>query len=561
MAARPDLPLPGCLASLSQPSPSAPVGAVIDLALLGARGAGKTQLLYLLLRTLRARAPELEGEEEAQQRALVAAALGGPPPPGGAGACHAITSLPVSSLLDEIGAGGRAACYWRAGLGRSLALSVVAGGAVACALVLWRGRVDPLAILIALGLVAAGALFGWMGARGRWLDLHEIEIALWDPSRRSGHGSGTIRLHAVPPPDTERSTGRPAGPDPLPPGPAELHPLFTQLVRERRRWSPPWRRHAFAPILVVNPIDLGRDPERNDVGRLRRLLPLFAALGGPTGRALIAISRWSAVEAVCRPDSDRRAVVRVHAAGMGGDCSTEVSRETVRRICLDAEDGREGDMVVHHLRYDAGWPESGAGEPRADRAGGPGPAHQDGHAHQGGHAAPDDRARAAAGWASSAAAAVEAVQAPGEDVRAVVGRWRATMEAGATAAPFDGAGAAMSADVRPEGARAPFEVPAYAADAEPASASGRAADSIDTLAEGSGPCPAVDGVDAEVGREPGAVSPPSEGDVFLRWSDPMTGLEGEPRRDFFRFLASLLQPPAAFEPAGSLPPDRSGSGT
>jgi hypothetical protein len=417
VAARPDLPVPGCLASLTQPPASAPVGAIIDLALLGARGAGKTQLLYLLLRTLRARAPELEGEEAAQQRALVAAALGGPPPPATDGPTHAIASLPVASLLDEIGAGGRAACYWRAGLARSIILSVVAGVAVFGALVLLADGLGALATLLALAFVAAGAGFGWVAARSRWLDLGEIEIALWDPSRCPGHT--TIRLHAVRAP--EEATLEEAGPEPEPPpGPAELHPVFSQLVHERRRRGAPWRRHAFAPILVVNPIDLGRDPELGDAGRLRRLLPVFAALGGGAPRAMVAISRWSAVESVCRPDSDRRAMVQLATAGMGAQGAAAVSRETLRRLCLDAEDGREGDTAIHYLRYDAGW-----AEPRIDDA-----------------RAPD----------------------------------------------------------------------------------GDAATS-----------------------------------VALTWSDPMSGLEGETRRSLFRFLASLLEPPAAVEPVSAVPVARVGA--
>ncbi len=350
LAARPDIPIPGCLASLTQPPASAPVGAVVDLALLGARGAGKTQLLYLLLRTLRARAPELQGEEEAQQRALVAAALGGPPPLPTVGPIHAIASLPAGALLDELGPGGRAACYARTGLVRSLLLSALAACAVVVATALWRQRVEPLAMLIGLVLIAGGAGFGWIAARSRWLDLGEIEIALWDPARWPS--TGTIRLHAVPPP----GAGAPE-PEP-PPGPAELHPVFSQLVRERRRRGAPWRHHSFAPILVVNPLDLGRDPELGDAGRLRRLLPVFAALGGRSPRALVAISRWSAVEAVCRPDSDRRALVELTTTGMGGGGRAHVSRETLRRHCLDAEDGREGDLAIHYLRYDAGWSRS-----------------------------------------------------------------------------------------------------------------------------------------------------------------------------------------------------------
>jgi hypothetical protein len=395
---------------------------VVDLALLGARGAGKTQLLYLLLRTLRARAPELQGEEELQQRAIIAAALGGPPPPVSAGPTHAIASLSVTSLLDELGGGGRAACYWRTGLARSLILSMLAAFCVVGAFTLWRGRIDPLIVLLALGLVAAGGGFGWVAARSRWLELGEIEIALWDPARWPG--TGTIRLHAVPPPGAASAEAEP------PPGPAELHPVFSQLVRERKRRGAPWRRHVFAPILVVNPIDLGRDPELGDVGRLRRLLPVFAALGGPSRRAMIAISRWSAVEAVCRPDSDRRAIVHLKTEGMGGGGDTQVSRETLRRLCLDAEDGREGDMMLHHLRYDAGW---------AQR------------------------------------------------------------------------------ELEPGGALDPD------------------------------------------GSDPGE-SRPADGTVSFSWSDPMIGLEGEARRAFFLFLASLLEPPAVVEPPGAYHGERRDAG-
>jgi hypothetical protein len=280
--------------------------------------------------------------------------------------------------------------------------------------VLLADGLGALATLLALAFVAAGAGFGWVAARSRWLDLAEIEIALWDPAHCPGHT--TIRLHAVPAPEE-------AVPEPDPPGPAELHPVFSQLVHERRRRGAPWRRHAFAPILVVNPIDLGRDPELGDAGRLRRLLPVFAALGGAVPRAMVAISRWSAVESVCRPDSDRRATVQLATAGMGAQGAVAVSRETLRRLCLDAEDGREGDTAIHYLRYDAGW-----AEPRID-----------------------DEARAPDGEAATATS------------------------------------------------------------------------------------------------------------VALTWSDPMSALEGETRRAFFRFLASLLEPPAAVESVSAVPVARVGA--
>jgi hypothetical protein len=306
---------------VSQPAPDAPVGAVLDLALIGSPGAGKTELLYLLLRTLRARAPELEGAEAREHRALVTAALGGAPPPAG-GLSHAIVHLPVRRLLDEVGRTGRLMCYARAGLFRSLALAIVCALAVLFALALWRGAVDLLGAAAALSVLLVGSANGAFAARASWLELGEIEIALWDAPGQSGE-------------------------------PAELYSLFDALVRERRRRGPPWRVHAFAPILVVNPLALGSEPE-GPTSRLRSVLPLFAALGGRTPRAMVALSRWSAVEAVCRPDSHRASAVEVRAGGMGGAPPVAVEREVLRRHCLDAEDGREGDLFIHHLRYDAG---------------------------------------------------------------------------------------------------------------------------------------------------------------------------------------------------------------
>jgi hypothetical protein len=320
-----DRPPVAALAALSQPGPAAPVGAVVDLALYGDRGAGKTQLLYLWLRTLRARAPDLDGVEAEEQRALVTAALGGPAtaPSDEAGLRHAVVQVPASSLLAEIGALGRLACYGRAGLWRGLATGVAASLALLVTLSLVRGSIDFVSVAAAAGLLIAAAISVFAAARARWLDLGEIEIALWDTSPPGGE-------------------------------PASLYPIFEALVRERRRRGAPWRAHAFAPVLVVDPLSLGDEPELEHFGRLRSALPIFAALGGRRPRALVAVNRWSAVEAVCRPDSDRGAAVEVRTDGAGANAPVRVSREVLRRLCLDAEDGREGDLMVHHLRYDAG---------------------------------------------------------------------------------------------------------------------------------------------------------------------------------------------------------------
>ncbi len=312
------------LADLTQPGPAAAVGAVVDLAFYGGPGAGKTHLLYLWLRTLRARAPDLDGREAEEQRALVTAALGGPADASAsAGLRHAVVHLPAAALLAEIGPAARIACYGRAGLWRGVAAGVAASLALLVAMALVRGRLDAVTVAASLAVLLAACISATVAARARWLDLGEIEIALWDTAPPGGE-------------------------------PAALYPIFESLVRERRRRGAPWRAHAFAPVLVVDPLSLGDEPELNRFGRLKSALPVFASLGGGRPRALVAVSRWSAVESVCRDGGDRDAAVELETEGAGAPPRVRVRREVLRRICLDAEDGREAGLAIHHLRYDAG---------------------------------------------------------------------------------------------------------------------------------------------------------------------------------------------------------------
>ena len=312
------------LAGLTQPGPAAAVGAVVDLAFYGGPGAGKTHLLYLWLRTLRARAPDLDGPEAEEQRALITAALGGPAEPhSAAGLRHAVVHLPAAALLAEIGPTARVACYGRAGLWRGVFAGLAASLALLVAMALVRGRLDAVTIAASLAVLLAACISATVAARARWLDLGEIEIALWDTAPAGGE-------------------------------PAALYPIFEALVRERRRRGAPWRAHAFAPVLVVDPLSLGDEPEVNRFGRLKSALPVFASLGGGRPRALVAVSRWSAVESVCREGGDREAALEVETEGAGAPPRVRVRREVLRRICLDAEDGREAGLAIHHLRYDAG---------------------------------------------------------------------------------------------------------------------------------------------------------------------------------------------------------------
>jgi hypothetical protein len=87
---------------------------------------------------------------------------------------------------------------------------------------------------------------------------------------------------------------------------------------------------------------------------LRALLPLFAAIDREAGRALVAINRWSVVDRICARGTRRDEVVAVtsQARGETDQPAQRVAREHVRAQCLDAEDGRDGNVDIHYVRYD-----------------------------------------------------------------------------------------------------------------------------------------------------------------------------------------------------------------
>jgi hypothetical protein len=140
---------------------------------------------------------------------------------------------------------------------------------------------------------------------------------------------------------------------------AEYHAFLDALVRARRgRAEATGRAYAFAPILVCNPLALGEHADGSPYARLRELLPLFARLDPGASRALIAINRWAVVEAICADGAQRDERVAIAARARDEEPHASalpvVVRDVVRQHCRDAEDGREGDLVLTHLRYDAG---------------------------------------------------------------------------------------------------------------------------------------------------------------------------------------------------------------
>lgn len=314
------------LAALTDPDDD--VAAVIDLAVMGARGDGKTQFLVHAIRALHGRAPALTGAEQELNLAIMRMVLDpraqrpDATPPGVVP--HFTFRVRAAALFERLGwrSSLRLACR----LARVTALVVVAALLAATALALaLRGTLAPAVIVGASGAVlgAVAALI----ARRRIETAGEIEVVFWDV----------------------------AGEQIYSPNAADYHALLGHLVTARRRRAEMLGRpYSFAPVLICNPIALGTFDEGSPYVRLRALLPMFASIDRDAARALVAINRYSVVDRICARGAPRDEVVEVTTRSRGEPATPaqRVARELVREHCLDAEDGRDGRLAIRYLRYD-----------------------------------------------------------------------------------------------------------------------------------------------------------------------------------------------------------------
>ncbi len=313
------------LATLTDPDD---VGAVIDLAVIGARGDGKTQFIVHAIRALQAHAPAVPGAEQDLNRDIMRLVLDPratrpeATPPGVMP--HFTFRMRAGGLFDRIGWLGALRLALKAGrVGFTLlvALGLLAAGVVAGT----RGDA-PLGVIVG----ATGAIVGALAAlvaKGRLGRFGDIEVVFWDIAGEQVYSAAAADYYAV----------------------------LGQLIEARRRRAEELgRSYVFAPVLICNPLALGTADEGSPYERLRQLLPLFAALDSDAARTLIAINRWSIVDPICAQGAPRDEVLAVTAHGRGEPppAPTEVAREKVRACCLDAEDGRDGDVRVTYLRYD-----------------------------------------------------------------------------------------------------------------------------------------------------------------------------------------------------------------
>jgi hypothetical protein len=318
------------LASLGDPDDG--VAAVIDVPVIGARGDGKTQFIVHAIRTLRAHAPALAGDEQALNREVMRIVLDpraprpDATPPGVVP--HYVFRVRPAAQLGRVGWAGAFALL-RKGGGATGTLAVSALVAIAVGAVVAAATRDPtLGGIVGAAGVAVATLFALALARRKLATAGEIEVVFWDVAGEHVYSAAA----------------------------ADYYALLASLVDARqRRAAELGRGYALAPALICNPVALGTNTEGSPYQRLRQLLPLFAALDRDASRALVAINRWSVVDPICARGADRDEEIGVHLEGRA-DAEprppVRVVRDVVRAHCLDVEDGRDGEVALRYLRYD-----------------------------------------------------------------------------------------------------------------------------------------------------------------------------------------------------------------
>ncbi len=333
----PALPLTG-LYSLSEPDPgevvddvSNRVRAIIDIPLIGPTHSGKSELAAVLLRSLKARAPNLPRAETQSNRVALRTIMGGGTSNGNASDSevvpHYTFRVSVTALLAMLSPSQRALLLFRCGrihlpLG-ILAIGIAVGFAVGWLL---SAAFAVLTATATAMMIAVTSIRAVREAEVNAARNGDIEIVIWDPSGESFA--------------PERA--------------AETYDFLAHLARRRRQTQPPWRGYAFVPALVINPIDYGQVERRRVATRLRGLLPMFAALGGERPRAVVAISRWNLVANACPSGSSKDEDVSVSIVDRDGETSTyQLPREALASDLVETEDGNEGGVHVRYLRYEA----------------------------------------------------------------------------------------------------------------------------------------------------------------------------------------------------------------
>lgn len=333
---------PGGVASsaASLTDPGDEVAAVVDLAVIGCRGDGKTQFILNAIRTLDAyAAPGLADVERENSQRIHRIALDARAPSLDATAPgarpHYIYRVEPGALLGQLDTWGRLGLLARtARLWLHLGLAIA--NAVLIAVALWGlGKSPELAAGVGIGLAVTMTIVSLVLSMRRFRAAGEIEVVFWDV----------------------------AGEDALRGG--DYHELLRTVVERRREEDRPY---GFAPVLVCNPLSLERHEDGGSYVRLKKVLPLYASLDRMDRRALVVVTRSNLIEEICADGSDEdervavRSLARRNAHGRADSGATPVHhgdavmvrRGAVQKYCRDAEDGVESGIDMTYLRYDAG---------------------------------------------------------------------------------------------------------------------------------------------------------------------------------------------------------------
>ena len=334
-------PVAGMRGAASLTEPDDDVAGVVDIAVIGARGDGKTQFILHAIRTLDARAcPDLIEEERAQSQRIKTVAMNADAPspdatPPGFIPHYAYRAQP-GPLLDQLDAGAWLTLLARTARLRVHLLIAILGAAAIALTALALGYGLALALAGgAIGLITLAGLGLWLSRR-RLIQAGEIEVVFWDVAGEHVSKDG-----------------------------GDYHSFLDEVANRRR--AVPGRRYAFAPVLLCNPLALGVHREGSTYTKLRKLLPLFASINRGTGRAaaahrsraLIVINRASVIDELCVADADSDEQVEVTTRSRRGGEEVEVRRDQVRRgvvqhHCVDVENGVADGVEFDYLRYDAG---------------------------------------------------------------------------------------------------------------------------------------------------------------------------------------------------------------
>jgi hypothetical protein len=270
------------LAGLTAPGPHDGVSRVADVVVLGAKGDGKTQLITHAIRTLDARpATGLSPDEQLQTEKILQLVLNAKRPQPEANpdkkVRHYVFRVRPEILYGGLGAFARLAVLLRAGLvGGHLAAVTLSTLIVLGALRGLRGAFDLATLTGALLALGLGALWALRGARRTFADGGDVELVFWDVAGEDVYSDrGASNYHA-----------------------------FLSALAARRRADRRDGSYALAPVLICNPLALGKSRSDSPYARLRMIVPTFAALHGQPD-VLTVVNRSRLAAAVC--DGDRPA--------------------------------------------------------------------------------------------------------------------------------------------------------------------------------------------------------------------------------------------------------------